>query len=133
MSDDRKTCTVVPIYKRKEDILNCSSYRGVKLLKRGLKIVERVMEKRIQAIVELNEMKFGFMPEKSTVDALFVLRRLLEEHLQKEEKLYLGFVDLEKAIDRVLRKVVEWSLRIKGVPGVIMKAVTDFYEGQRQK
>jgi len=39
------------------------------------------------------------------------------------------FVDLEKAFDRVPRKVVEWSLRMKGVPEVIVKAVLSLYEG----
>ena len=129
MPDDWKTSMVVPIYKGKGDVLNCGSYRGVKLLEHGMKIVERVLEKRIRSIVELNEMQFGFMPGKGTVDALFLVRRLQEEYMQKDRKLYLCFVDLEKAFDRVPRKVVEWSLRVKGVPEVIVKAVMSLYEG----
>ena len=36
---------VVPIFKRKHDISNCSCNRGVKLLEHGIKVVERVLEK----------------------------------------------------------------------------------------
>ena len=52
-------------------------------------------------------MHFDFMPRKSTTDALSFLRRMQEEFCGREKKLYTCFVDLEKAFDRVLRKVME--------------------------
>ena len=45
MSDGRKTSMVLPIYEGKRDVLNFGSYIGVKLLKHGMKIVTRVLEK----------------------------------------------------------------------------------------
>ena len=47
-------------------------------------------------MVKVDETQFGFMPGKGTVDAVFILRRLQEEYLHKEKKLYMCFVDLEK-------------------------------------
>ena len=38
---------MVPIFKGKGDIRNCGSYGAVKLLVRGMKVVERVFEKRL--------------------------------------------------------------------------------------
>ena len=35
------------------------------------------------------------MPGKRTIDAVFILRKLLEEYLDKEKKLYMCFVDQE--------------------------------------
>ena len=67
---------VVPICKGKGDVSNCGSYRGVKLRAHGMKIVEKVLEKRLRSIVELNELQFGFMTGKETIDALFIVRRL---------------------------------------------------------
>ena len=52
---------------------SCGSYRGVKLLEHATKIVERVLERQIQTLVNLNEMQFGFMPGKGTVDAIFIV------------------------------------------------------------
>ena len=56
-------CIVVPIFKGKGDIRNCSCYRAVKLLEHSMKVVERVLEKRLCRIVSVDEMQFGFMPE----------------------------------------------------------------------
>ena len=73
-------------------------------------------------------MQFGFMPGSGTVNALFIVRRPQEEYLLTNRKLYLCFVDLEKAFDRVPRKVVEWSLQTKGVPEVIVVAMISLFE-----
>ena len=43
--------------------------------------------------------------------ALFILRRMQVEFPEREQKLYMCFVDLENAFDRVPRKVMEWALR----------------------
>ena len=68
------------------------------MLEHTMKIVERALERQIQTLVNLNKMQFGFMPGKGTVDAVFVVRRMLEEY-QKKDKLYMCFVDMEKAFD----------------------------------
>ena len=96
---------VVPIFTGKADAMNCTAYRGVKMLENAMKIVKKVLERRLRHMVKVDKMQFGFMPGKGTIDAVFILRRLQEEYLDKEKKLYMCFVDLEKAFDRVPRKV----------------------------
>ena len=39
------------------------------------------------------------------------------------------FVDLEKAFDRVPRKVLEWAMRKKGIPEVLVISLINLYEG----
>ena len=133
MPDEWKTSVVVPIFKGKGDVMSCGAYRGVKLLEHAMKIVERVLEKRIRALVHLDEMQLGFMPGKGTTDALFLLRRVQEEYREKEKKLYMCFVDMEKAFDSVPRKVMEWAMRKKGVPEILVKAVMGLYEGAKTR
>ena len=72
-------CVVVPIFKGKGDIRNCSCYGAVKLHEHGMKVVKRVLEKRLRRIVSVDEMQFGFMPERESIDAVFLLRRMQEE------------------------------------------------------
>ena len=105
----------------------------MKLLEHAMKIVEKVLEKRIWSMVNVDEMQFGFMPGKGTVDAVFILRRLQEEYRDKGKKLYMCFVDLEKAFDRVPRKVMEWAMRKRGLPEAIVRAVMSLYEGARTR
>ena len=47
MPEEWKTSVVVPIFKGKGDVMDCGVYRGVKLLKHAMKIVERVLYKRV--------------------------------------------------------------------------------------
>ena len=119
------------LYKGKGDPLSCSAYRGIKLLELGLKVFDRIMDRRIRNRVTINESQFGFMPGRGTVDAIFIVRQLQEKYLGKNRKLYLGFVDLEKAFDRVPREVVKWALRKEGVEEWLIKTVMYTYVGAR--
>ena len=53
--------------------MDCVSYRGVKLLDHGMKVAERLLEKRLRRLVKVDQMQFGFMLGRSTVDAIFFL------------------------------------------------------------
>ena len=63
--------------------MNCMVCRGVKLLEHAMKIVEKVLDRRLQHMVKVDKMQFGFMPGKGTIDTVFILRRLQEENLGK--------------------------------------------------
>ena len=52
-------------------------------------------------------MQFGFMRERGMTDTLFVVRRMQEEYRNKKKKLYMCFVDIERAINRDPRKLME--------------------------
>jgi len=65
-------------------------------------------------------MQFGYMPRtytavvKSiwcTTDAIYVVRQLREKYMAKGEKVYFGFMGLEKAFDRIPREVIRWAVR----------------------
>ena len=71
---------------RKGNVMSCGSYKEVKLLEHAMKIVERVLERQIQTLINLNEMQLGFMPRKGTVDAIFIVK-MQEEYHKKDKKL----------------------------------------------
>ena len=51
---------MVPIFKGKGDIMNCSCYRAVKVHEHGMKVVKRVLEKRLSRIVTVGDVQFGY-------------------------------------------------------------------------
>ena len=117
-------------FEEKDDVMNCEAYRRVKLL---MKIVERVLERRMRALVNLDKFQFGFMPEKETRNTLYIIKRRQEEYRNMDKKLYMCFVDMEKAFDRLPRKVIEWSMRQRGLPEMLVKAVMSLYEEETTK
>ena len=128
MAQNWRTCTVVPICKKKRSVVDWASYRGVKLLEHGMKIEERLLEKRLRRLVKVDQMQFGFMPSRSTVGAIFIFRRMQESYLKKHKKLIICFVHLEKAFDRLPRKVIEWALGKK-----LVQAVMSMYKGAKTR
>ena len=42
-------------------------------------------------------------------------------------------VDLEKAFDRVLRKVLEWAMRKKGIPELKVRLLMSLYEVAKKR
>ena len=126
--EDWRKSLIVPIFKKKGDILECGNYRGIKLLEHELKILERILDKRIRKAVKIDPKQFGFMPGNSTVDVIFIVRQLVEKRIEGNLAVFCGFVDLEKAYDRVPREVLYWCLRRKGVSEKLVRMVTETYQ-----
>jgi len=118
---------LVPVYKGKGDPMDCGSYRAVKLLEHTMKIVERILESRLREQVNIEELQFGFMPGRGTVDAIFIARQMQEKYRAKKKDLYFAFIDLEKAFDRVPRDVLHWALSKAGVEEWLIKAIMVMY------
>ena len=50
----------------------------------------RFLETRLCGIVSVDEMQFGFMSERGTIDAVFILRTLQEEyHAYRKKVVYV--------------------------------------------
>src|SRR6476469_9571714 len=89
---------ITSVYIGKGDALECSSYRGIKLLEHAIKVFECVIERRLRSTVEIDKMQFGFRPGRGTIDAIFVVRQLQEKYREKKKDLWMAFADIEKAL-----------------------------------
>ena len=77
----------------------------------------------IRQRVEIEEMQCGFMLGHSTTDAIFIVHQLVEKHLTANKPLYMAFIDLEKAFDRVPQDVIWWAMRKLGVDEQLVRLV----------
>ena len=89
------------------------------------------MDGLIRQLVSIDDSQFGIVPGRGTTDAIFVVRQLQEKYLAANKRLYMAFVDLEKAFDRVPRKVIWWALRKLGVEEWIVRLVQGMYANAR--
>ena len=129
MPDEWRKSTLVPIYKNKGDVQSCSNYRGIKLMSHTMKLWERVIEHRLRVETTVSENQFGFMPGRSTMEAIHLLRTLMEKYREKKKNLHLAFIDLEKAYDRVPREIIWGVLDKKGVTLRYIDVIKDMYNG----
>ncbi|KAK3517158.1 hypothetical protein QTP86_019099, partial [Hemibagrus guttatus] len=131
MPEEWRRSVLMPIFKNKGDVQSCSNYRGIKLMSHTMKLWERVVEARLRKVVEICEQQYGFMPRKSTTDAIFALRILMEKYRDGQKELHCVFVDLEKAYDRVPREELWYCMRKSGVAEKYVRVVQDMYERSR--
>ena len=89
----------------KGDALDRGNYRGLKLTEQAMMIPERIVDGLIRQVVSIKDYQFGFVPGRGTTDAIFVVRSLQEKYLAMNKRLYVAFMDLEKAFDHVPPKV----------------------------
>ena len=62
---------------------------------------------------------------------LYLSREGCMKSIMVREKCFMCFVNLEKSFDRVPIKVLEWALRKKEIPEVLVRSVMSLYDGTR--
>jgi len=71
-----------------------------------MKLWERVIEGRLKKGISISKNQFGFMPGRSTTEAIHLIRRLIEVYQDRKKDLHIMFIDLEKVDNRVPRKML---------------------------
>ena len=76
---------LIPIFKGKGDIQECKNYRGIKLLSHTFKIWERDVDRMMRQCTNIHESQFGFIPGRSTTDAIFILKQTIDKHREGQK------------------------------------------------
>ena len=124
---------IICLYKGKGDALERGNYHALNLTELVMKVLERIVDSLIRQLVSIDDSQFGFVPGRGTTDVIFVVRQLQEKHLAANKRLYMAFVDLEKAFDRVPRNVILCALRKLGVEEWIVQLVQGMYANAQSR
>ena len=67
------------------------------------------------------------MPGRSTIEAIFLIRQVMERFREQKKDLHLVFIDLEKAYDKIPRNVMWWALDKHKAPLKYVTLIKDMY------
>ena len=120
---------VVLIYKKGDTGLY-ENYRPISLLNSIYKIYAAIIQKRLSKTLDkyLQSTQYGFRKDKSTADAIQIIRRVAEHGQQTSNKLHMVLLDWEKAFDKVDRDKLMESLERMSVNKKYINIIKSLYK-----
>ncbi|MEL7307279.1 MAG: reverse transcriptase family protein, partial [Pseudomonadota bacterium] len=114
---------------KKGDKSDPSNYRPISLLSHTYKIFMKIMQRRLDKILDANQPRdqAGFRKGFSTMDHIQVMNQLMEKTREYNLPLYVAFVDYEKAFDSVKHKDLFAALHNQGIRGKIYRLLELIY------
>lgn len=130
--DSWKVAEVISLFKKGKRS-NCKNYRGISLLNVGYKIYSKIINNRMKVITEaiILEEQSGFRPGRSCTDNVFTIKRIIEKRREFNLETHIGFVDFEKAFDRVDRAKLWNILAERGYPLHLIEIIKSLYQRTR--
>jgi hypothetical protein len=123
---------IIPIYKKKGNELDPNNYRGITLLSCFSKLFTACVNHRLTEYVDkeglLGEEQAGFRQGYAATDHIFSLTCLIELYLMTKKRLYVAFVDYQKAFDSVERYLLWIKLLSYNINGKVLNVVRNLYE-----
>ncbi|XP_016336376.1 uncharacterized protein LOC107684595 [Sinocyclocheilus anshuiensis] len=103
---------------KKGHLAVCNNWRGITLLSVPGKVFCIVLLRRLREAVDkkLREEQAGFRCGRSCNDQIFILRNIIEQSLEFQQRLYINFIDFVKAFDSVDRESLWCIARDFGIP-----------------
>ena len=109
------------------------NYRPIALLQAFYKILASLVRNRFLPAFEprIQRTQFGFRPKKSTAQAIFIARRLLDISERQHSNLSVILLDWEKAFDKICQcKLIQVLRRLKTPPN-LLRLVSMMYQNPK--
>ena len=119
---------VVSIFK-KGDTQNVANYRPISLLNTIYKVYAQIVRSRIADVIDphISKMQFGFRKNRSTVDALYIARRVQDIGEQSGENLVMAMLDWKQAFDKISHSRMMQALERLNIPVKIRNIIASLY------
>ena len=107
-----------------------TNYRGITLMSIAAKVYNKLLFNRIVHVIDqiLRKNQAGFRKERSCIQQIHILRRIMEGANANNIPLLITFIDFKKAFDSVNRNMMFAILRHYGIPEKIVRAIKLMYE-----
>ena len=104
------------------------NWRYIQQLNIFASIYDKILSNRIRLWMNIHELQTAYQTNKSCQHQIFTLRILIQISKLLNKPLYVAWLDLEKAFDRVDRSVLIQSLARKGIGTHMLNAIIKLYE-----
>lgn len=122
---------VVPVLKNKTgDVSDRENYRPISLATVTAKVLDSMINSRLQKYVNLHEAQFGFKAELSTESAILCLKHAVNYYTRRKTPVYACFLDLSRAFDVVVYNKLWPKLRDSGMPDEYISLLQYWYANQ---
>ena len=81
----------------------------------------------------IGEEQNGFREDKRGKYNIYIIREIIDVHKRERKPLYLAFLDIEKAYDKVNRKTLIYILNKIGLPQKIVNLISSIYRNTKSK
>ena len=112
--------------------MDCELYRTISLMSHLTKVLLRIIMARMRKSLrpEISQLQFGFVPDKSTRNAIFTLSMLAERCIEMQKDLYLCLIDYSKAFDKVRHEKLFNILEHLDIDGKGLRVIRNLYWDQ---
>lgn len=117
----------------RSDYTQAKSYRPIGLLSVMGKILEKMMVRRIKWHLspKTNPRQYGFVPQRSTEDALYDLKQHVESNLKRKEIIVMISLDIEGAFDNTWWPAIKKQLAVKKCPPNLRHLTDNYFENRK--
>ena len=128
---------IIPIQKPNKKAENCDSYRPICLLPTFGKLLEKVICKRVEYLIEsekrLQNTQFGFRPGRSTNDVLLLMENIIRRTYTEKKTTGVVYIDLKGAFDCVWSEGLLAKLCDVGVKGNVLLWLKNYLSERKYK
>jgi hypothetical protein len=132
-----KTALIIPISKPNKALTSTNSYRPISLLSCVAKLMERLVNGRLNFFLEQNHSfrasQGGFRPRLSAIDQVTRLDTAIRDSLRSKSVLVVVFCDFSNAFDTVWHNGLLYKLSRCGVQGRMLRWLRDYLTGRSFK
>ena len=131
--DEWRRAILIPLFKGDGSKQDPSNHRMLAMMSVVAKLFEKVLDSRLRAWGErvgmLSDLQGGFREGRGTLDQMFILNEIVAKRwLEERRPVFLTFIDVRKAYDRVWRPGLWFKLRQAGVGGRMLAMLKEMYK-----
>ena len=122
---------IVPLIKSKlKDPTLSSNYRPIAIATAVSKVFEQLLFNRLMNVLYSSDNQFGFKRHHSTEMCIFSLKETIHYYRALNTPVFICFIDIKSAFDRVSYFKVFFKLLARGAPLYLMQLLQQWYTRQ---